>query len=626
MVPRSRLVVLGTIASLVLAAGCNNQITTTTTIEDTTRVTRATKAPSRGGAFRGTVNFGGTLTADKATVSLVDEKLQLITFAGKAKPDSAGKFALKPAPTRVYFVLVEGEKSKMLGAVLPVESKDPKDEPEITVNAASTLAVAGILGAFDTARGGQYQLEDLPVALFEKLVVAIAVTNPQLDFTRDPRDHGAQFTQLYEKDAAVKAAYDALFADLKGSFEKRNPGLPVPSPSLPSATLTPDPNGTATTGPGGFASIAPSPTPSPLPSPSPTPSATPSTGASATASPTVSLPPRTFDPLKHTMAEVTGNSVDGTPLTLDESLHYPTKVAINDPGVVEIMVIPDNNRLLMADSLTEQFKFFDLRELLKAQPTDPAVAVSNVFGAATDGTTVYAVGTVGGSRHLITATVNFTLVPPSYTVTATSKALVGGDLPSSAAGQAFHDGSLYLACSPLHRIYKVDVATGATARYSGDVEASTVLTGATAVATARYKRPSGLLTIGDFMYVSEEDSHRILRVNLLDDTVAPFAGRNTTSALVSGTLTDARFQRPTALYADNQGRFLVADRTNGAVRRLDPDADPTKAEVLHYVVVDDAGANPVSKFVPNFFGVGRVGPFTYAIDQNGKLQKLTEKL
>lgn len=630
MVPRSRLLILGTLASVLMALGCKTETPVTPTGEDTGRITRASKAPSRGGAFKGTVNFGGSLTPDKATVSVVDEKLQLITFAGKAKPDSAGKFALKPAPTRVYFVLVEGEKQKMLGAVLPVESKDPNEEPSIVVNAASTLAVAGVMGAFDPARGGQYQLEDMPVDLFGKLVDAIAVTNPQLDLTKDPRDHGGQFTKLYESNAAVKKAYDDLFAELRARFEKRNPGLPLPTTSLPPAETTPNPNATATGG-SGLASIAPSPLPSGVvasASASTGASATPSTAASssADASAAPSVAPRTFDPLKHTMGTVTGNTLDGQPIAVDGNFHHFSAKMTTAQAGVELMAIPDGNRILLADSLQEKYIFADLTTLLKAQPSDAAVDVSNVVGAAADGQTLYAVGTVGGTRSLIKMTVAFAFTSnPPFSVTATHMPLTGDEIPSAAHGHAFAGGSLYVSSSSQHRIFKIDVATGATTRYSGEEQAGSPLIAETAVAAARYNTPGGLLAVGDFIYVSEVESHRLLRIKLSTGMVTPFSGANTTAEMKSGTIEEARFLRPNALFPDNEGRFLVADRTNGTVRRVNPDADPTKAEVLHYVVVDASGANPNPKFLQFFQGVAKCGANTFAIDTEGKLRQLTPK-
>lgn len=627
MVPRSRLVVLGTIASVLLALGCKTETPVTTNLEDNGKITRATKAPSRGGAFRGTVSFSGGLAADKATVSLVDEKLQLITFAGKAKPDSAGKFALKPAPTRVYFVLVEGEKAKMLGAVLPVESKDPKDEPEIVVNGASTLAVAGILGAFDTARGGQYQLEDLPVELFAKLVDAIAATNPQLDFTRDPHDHGAQFTDLYKANAGVKAAYDALFAELKGRFEKRNPGLPVPSPSLPTTTTTTttDPNASPSTN-SGLASIAPSPLPSIPPSPSPSPSTSPTASASAPASalPSASVAPRVFDPIPHTMTILAGNTEEGQPIQVDGNVnHHPTKIAISTPMVVELMVIPDGSRLLVTDSLTEKFRIADLTDLLKANPGDAAVVVTDVIGAAVDGQTLYMLGNVSGTPSLIKVTVSFSLAGPTYV--ATKQALSGGELPTGFDGQAFHGGSLFVVSQAQHRIFEVNVTSGATTRYAGSTEAVNAFEGEVAAADALLKRPAGLVALGDVLYCSEEEFHRILRIDPVTDKITVLTGK-TSFNLVSGTLPDARFQRPNSLYQDNQGKFLVADRANGTIRVVNPDADPTKAEVLHYTTPDEAGLADPRKFLPNFRGVGKCGPNTFAIDTDGKLRKLVPKL
>ena len=254
------------------------------------------------------------------------------------------------------------------------------------------------------------------------------------------------------------------------------------------------------------------------------------------------------------------------------------------------------------------------------------MAVDSVFGVAADGSDLYMVGNVAGVRNLIKVSVNFTLVPtPSYTKTATAIPLTGDDQPVVFNGHAIHGGSLYVATGGQHRVYKIDLATGATTKYAGNGLAQTILLSSTPVADAVFNTTGGLIALGDFIYMSEIETHRLLRFNMTTNTVEPYAGLAAAASLASGTPENARFLRPAALYPDNQGRFLVADRTNGTVRRVNPDADPTKAEVLHYVVVDDAGANPNAQFLQFFQGVGKCGPNTFAIDTAGKLRKLAPK-
>lgn len=632
MVPRSRLVVFGTIASVLLALGCKTETPTTTVIEDNGKITKASKAPAVGGAFRGTVNFAGAIPANQSTVTLVNEKLVPLTEIAKAKPDSAGKFTMRLAPTIVSFVLVEGAKAKLLGAVLPVNTKDPKEEPEIVVNVASTLAVAGIMGEFDRDRGGQHQLEDLPIPLFNKLVEAVAATNPQLDLTKDPKDHAAQFGDLLKANAAVKAAYDALFGELEARFKARNPGLPVPSPSVANTGTSPSPSPVASAGTG-LASVAPSPSPSvdPNASPSPDPNASPSSDPNASpspgasGSPAASPTPRVFPVLKHTIAAVTGNGADGASLAIgtDYNLHF-CALGITNPVPATIMAIPDKSRLVVIDSFSGGFRAADFKKLLRASSSDPDVAVDDVAGVTTDGQQFYSIGRVAGTVSLIKVSVGFGTVPD---FTASAIPLTGVDLPTGFQGHALHAGWLYVASPEQHRIYKVNLTNGETVRYAGDIKATSPFSGQQDPATTNYNRPSGLLVVGDTLYCSEEENHRILKFGLAEGgKVEVFAG-SASFNLVSGTLADARFQRPSGLYFDSEtGKILVADTTNGTIRRIDPDPDPAKSEVLHYATVDSSGGNEQPQPLRFFLGVGKVGNDTYAVDATGTIQKLTPKL
>lgn len=130
-------------------------------------------------------------------------------------------------------------------------------------------------------------------------------------------------------------------------------------------------------------------------------------------------------------------------------------------------------------------------------------------------------------------------------------------------------GELYLADAGAHRVRRVDLR--------GTITTVAGMGGAGAAgddgpaAYAWLREPRGLAVASDgTLYVADSGNHRVRRVDL-SGWIEPFAGSDRATYTAGRTsLGAAAFRYPTGLAWDLQGRLLVADTLNRAIRRIEP--------------------------------------------------------
>ncbi len=135
-------------------------------------------------------------------------------------------------------------------------------------------------------------------------------------------------------------------------------------------------------------------------------------------------------------------------------------------------------------------------------------------------------------------------------------------------------GDLYIADTGNRRVRKVDawgvittVAGNGLGGFSGDGGSATA---------ARIGAPRGLAfdAAGDLL-ISNAGMSRIRRVDLVTGIIDTVAGAGNGFDGGGNLPSDSLFSTPTGLLLDSAGRMLVADSTNGRVRRLDLPANVT---------------------------------------------------
>jgi len=91
-------------------------------------------------------------------------------------------------------------------------------------------------------------------------------------------------------------------------------------------------------------------------------------------------------------------------------------------------------------------------------------------------------------------------------------------------GIAYRDGLLYIADSYNHKIRQIEVATGKVTTFLGTGEAGEALNDA-----VQFSEPGGLSIGKNILYVADTNNHRILTINLQDQSVSELKIRELTS-------------------------------------------------------------------------------------------------
>lgn len=86
--------------------------------------------------------------------------------------------------------------------------------------------------------------------------------------------------------------------------------------------------------------------------------------------------------------------------------------------------------------------------------------------------------------------------------------------------------------------------------------------------SATFFQPMGIVKVGNYLYVADAGNHKIRRIELSGNfAVTTFAGSSQGDA--TGTGTNAKFNRPTAITADTDGNYLyVCDTNNNKIKRI----------------------------------------------------------
>lgn len=129
-------------------------------------------------------------------------------------------------------------------------------------------------------------------------------------------------------------------------------------------------------------------------------------------------------------------------------------------------------------------------------------------------------------------------------------------------------GNLFVADTICHNIRSVTPAGAVTTIAGGSNVGTSTASG---VGTAfRFNRPMGLAVAGNFLYVSDQTSNRVLRVTLSTGAVASVLGLATYLAAptgIEGAQGVANYNNPMGLAFDASGNLLVMDSYNCRMRR-----------------------------------------------------------
>jgi trimeric autotransporter adhesin len=162
------------------------------------------------------------------------------------------------------------------------------------------------------------------------------------------------------------------------------------------------------------------------------------------------------------------------------------------------------------------------------------------------------------------------------TVAGTGKAGFSGDGgPATAATMstplavAFdHAGNLYIVDGDNHRVRRVDAASQIITTFAGGGSPGFLGEGGPA-ATAGISPVSIAFDASDNLFISDEASNRVRRVDAATRVITTVAGTDRGFAGDGGPATAAKFDTIRGLAFDSAGNLLIADMINERVRRID---------------------------------------------------------
>lgn len=129
---------------------------------------------------------------------------------------------------------------------------------------------------------------------------------------------------------------------------------------------------------------------------------------------------------------------------------------------------------------------------------------------------------------------------------------------------------LYIVEEASNRVRKVDLTTGVITAFAGTGEAGPIGDGGPALA-AGFTQPTGLAVDRDGnVYIADNANHRIRKVDANTNGIATVAGNGEQgNSGDNGPATAARLAYPNGIAVDSAGSIYIADQQNRKIRRVD---------------------------------------------------------
>lgn len=135
-------------------------------------------------------------------------------------------------------------------------------------------------------------------------------------------------------------------------------------------------------------------------------------------------------------------------------------------------------------------------------------------------------------------------------------------------GLTFHNGKLYVADTRGQRLRVIDLAHQQVATLAGSGKRAYVVNGMFPAREARLNSPWDVAWLGGKLYVSMAGDHQIWRYNSATGKIGPWAGSGR-EGLADGGLRQAQFAQPSGIVTQG-GKLYVSDPESSALRVVDP--------------------------------------------------------
>jgi DNA-binding beta-propeller fold protein YncE len=255
---------------------------------------------------------------------------------------------------------------------------------------------------------------------------------------------------------------------------------------------------------------------------------------------------------------------------------YPTQVLIDPSGYIVSEFVGEGHAAAMDKAVGEISADFRKKGILNEQPLQFALERAKVgdLPLAFPGKVLADAATnrlyISDSNHnrIVVTDLNGTLIE---TIGNGKAALTDGDFQKASfnrpQGLVLDRESLYVADTENHAVRKIDLSRKTVETVSGSGKQAPWKSVGGASKTSELASPWDLAKIGDALYIAMAGTHQIWKLDLKQNTVAPFAGSGA-EARYDGALAESAFAQPSGIVADGANLF-VADSESNIIRKID---------------------------------------------------------
>jgi DNA-binding beta-propeller fold protein YncE len=255
---------------------------------------------------------------------------------------------------------------------------------------------------------------------------------------------------------------------------------------------------------------------------------------------------------------------------------YPTQVLIDPSGYIASEFVGEGHAAAMDKAIGELSGDFRKKGILNEQPLQFALERAKVgdLPLAFPGKVLADAATnrlyISDSNHnrIVVTDLSGKFIE---TIGSGKASLTDGDFQTASfnrpQGLVLDGVTLYVADTENHAIRKIDLTNKTIETVSGNGKQAAWKSTGGAAKTSELSSPWDLAKIGDALYIAMAGTHQIWKLDLKQNTVAPFAGSGA-EARYDGALAESAFAQPSGIVADGDNLF-VADSESNIIRKID---------------------------------------------------------
>lgn len=255
---------------------------------------------------------------------------------------------------------------------------------------------------------------------------------------------------------------------------------------------------------------------------------------------------------------------------------YPTRVLIDPAGYIVGVYVGEGYKTEIETKIAETLAEFRKKGALNETPLNLALEKAKIGNlplafpgkvSADEKTNRLFIADSSHNRIVVTD-LQGNLIE---TIGSGRAALKDGDFLSAAfnrpQGMTLNGEILYVADTENHAVRKIDLEAKTVETIAGTGQQAAWRETGGAAKTSALSSPWDLVKVGDALYIAMAGTHQIWKLDLKQNTVAPFAGTGA-EARFDGNIAESAFAQPSAIVSDGK-KLWIADSESNVIREID---------------------------------------------------------